>query len=84
MAESPTATITPFKNIYQVWDVGSKTIAYELGVSPFEEDVLYQRKSGRYEKGDYKIVKEITDVLPIFSGVSKTLSPDEMAKFYEK
>jgi hypothetical protein len=29
-------------------------------------------------------VKELTDILPGFSGVSKTNNPENLAKFYEK
>lgn len=84
LAESPTATIRPVKNAWEL-AVSAKNLGmYNLGWPVDEKEIYYQRKSGPYEKGDLKVVKELTDILPGFSGVSKTNNPENLAKFYEK
>jgi hypothetical protein len=84
MAQSPTATFTPVKNAFELLGTTTNTIGYGVGFPGIDEkDVFYQRQSGIYEKGDLKITKELTDVLPLFSGVSKSLDPERIAKFYE-
>lgn len=84
IVESPTATIRPVKNAWEAAGAIGNLGLYQLGWDVDEKDIFYQRKSGQYDKGDYKVVKEITDILPVFSGLSKTSNPENLAKFYEK
>jgi len=84
LAESPTATIRPVKNAWELAISAKNLGMYNLGWPVDEKEIYYQRKSGPYEKGDLKVVKELTDILPGFSGVSKTNNPENLAKFYEK
>lgn len=47
--------------------------------NPFEQ---YERKSGSYEKGDYKISKAFGKLVPVFSGIHKSLTPGNQLNFY--
>ena len=47
-----------------------------------EKDIFYQRDSGRYQKGDRKIQKQVEDLMPIFRGLNKSGSPEEAAKYF--
>lgn len=47
--------------------------------NPFEQ---YERKSGAYDKGDYKINRAFSKIVPVFSGLNKSLNPGNQLTFY--
>lgn len=83
IAQSPTAVATPIKNLADLVTSTYNLGKYSVGIPVDEKEVFYQRRSGRYEKGDLKITKELLDVLPVVGGFLKSASPEEAVKFYE-
>ena len=81
--DSPTATANLFRKWSNLIDQGASEFGYAVGVTP-EEEIFYQRKQGIYEKGDRKIIRDITRVLPITDGILSTLTPEEKIKFLQK
>ena len=79
---SPTAVATPVKNWWQFFGSVKNLGLYQIGLAD-QEDVFYQRRSGRFEKGDLKFVKELYDVMPGIAGSFKSLDPAEAAKWYQ-
>jgi len=79
---SPSAVSTPIKNWWQLFGATKNLGLYYLGADN-EEDVLYQRRSGRFQKGDKKWNKEFLDVFPGAAGTFKSLDPAQAAKFYQ-
>lgn len=79
---SPSAVSTPIKNWWQLFGATKNLGLYYLGADN-EEDVFYQRRSGRFQKGDKKWVKEFLDIFPGAAGTFKSLDPAEAAKFYQ-
>ena len=79
---SPSAVSTPIKNWWQLFGSTKNLGLYYLGADN-EEDVFYQRRSGRFQKGDKKWTKEFLDVFPGAAGSFKSLDPAEAAKFYQ-
>ena len=81
-AKSPTAAVRPLTNLY---DLGShllfKELPYATGVDIEEKDIFYQRKSGRYNKGDRKVWKKFDKSIPIWSGVNK--NAEEAIKWFD-
>lgn len=82
IAQSPMAAVRPIQNLAELAVSTFELMFYPTGIVP-EKEVFYQKKSGRFEKGDLKWVKDFTDVLPIVSGVFKSADPNEAAKFYD-
>jgi hypothetical protein len=80
--ENPTATTNFLKNGIQLLFAVKDLAGYSIGVVD-ESEVKYQKRSGMYEKGDYKWVKKFTDFIPGVSGIFKTLDPDEALSYYE-
>ena len=81
--DSPTATANLFRKWTNLIDQGTSEFGYAIGVTP-EDEIFYQRKQGIYEKGDRKIIRDITRVLPITDGILSTLTPEEKIKFLQK
>ena len=81
--QSPTATVRPILKGGELVSQIFNEIQYFLG-SPFvdESAIFYQRRSGRFKKGDRKITKDFQDLLPIFRGLQKTFSPEEAYKWF--
>lgn len=44
----------------------------------------YQRKTGFYEKGDYKIEKRFADLVPVYGQLIRALTPEEQIKEYNR
>lgn len=82
MTKSPMAATRPVLNLIELMNSIRKRVLYPIGIVP-EDEVFYQRKSGMFEKGDEKWVKDFIDVLPAASGVFKTMDPGEAAKFFD-
>jgi hypothetical protein len=70
MAARPMATINLMEDYMKLAEVSLYTAQYETGIYLDEEKVskgaLYQRRSGSYEKGDYKLGARLNKVMPLF------------------
>lgn len=62
--QSPSASMTSIERVYKL---GRQVFM------PFEE---FERKSGMWEKGDYKIQKRFMDVFPILSQIERSTNPE--------
>ena len=78
ITKSPSAAARPLMNIYDlIMHVTFKEIPFALAregsdfEKSFEKDLFYQRKSGKYNKGDRKTWAKFEKVLPIWSGINK-------------
>jgi len=80
---SPTATARPIINTWEASNKMYDTALYHLTGIGDEKDIYYQRRAGRYEKGDSKWVKEFLDAFPVASGVFKSLDPKEASKYWD-
>ena len=79
---SPTATARPIeRGLGLINHVVRREVPYILGFGD-PEKIFYQRKSGRFEKGDRKIRKKFEDLLPVMRGVRKTQTPREAYKWF--
>lgn len=83
LAQSPSAAATPIKHWAQFITSTFNLGRYAIGLPTDETTVFYQRRAGRYEKGDLKWWKEFYDVLPGLAGFLKSQDPKEALKFYE-
>tara|TARA_R100000951_G_scaffold116176_1_gene126893 strand:- start:12486 stop:16859 length:4374 start_codon:yes stop_codon:yes gene_type:complete len=83
MMRSPTATARPVeKGIDLLQQLGNE-LGYITGMPWIDEgDVFYQRRTGRFNKGDRKIRKDFEDLLPIWRGVTRSNSPEEAYKWF--
>ena len=83
MMRSPTATARPIeKGIDLLGQLGNE-LGYVTGMPWIDEgDIFYQRKTGRFNKGDRKIQKDFQDLLPIWRGFTRTTSPEEAYKWF--
>ena len=81
--QSPTATVRPITKGVELVSQIFNEVQYALG-SPFVDEgaIFYQRRSGRFKKGDRKITKDFQDLLPVFRGLQKTFSPEEAYKWF--
>ena len=70
MAMRPMATINLMEDYMKLAEASLYTAQYETGLYLDEEKVskgaLYQRRSGAYEKGDYKLGARLNKVMPLF------------------
>ena len=83
MMRSPTATARPVeKGIDLLQQLGNE-LGYVTGMPWVDEgDIFYQRRTGRFNKGDRKIRKDFEDLLPIWRGVTRSGSPEEAYKWF--
>lgn len=72
ITKSPTVAQTSVENMIEL-----------LGQLPNYSE-QYERKSGIYEKGDYKIEKKFYDAMPILASVQRTLMPQEQLNIYNR
>ena len=81
--QSPTATAKPILKGGELLGQMINEVRYVLG-DPFIDDsaIFYQRKTGRFQKGDRKIRKDFEDLLPIFRGLQKSRTPEEAYKWF--
>jgi len=81
--KSPTATARPIEQgIALIEQIAFREVPYMLGADIDNDKIFYQRKSGRYQKGDRKIRKKFEDLIPILRGIRKSQSPGEAAKWF--
>ena len=81
--QSPTATARPILKGGELLGQMISEVRYVFG-DPFVDDsaIFYQRRTGRFEKGDRKIRKDFEDLLPIFRGLQKSKTPEEAYKWF--
>ena len=79
--QSPTATARPILKGGELLNQLLSEGAYAIGLGD-QKEIFYQRKSGRYQKGDRKIRKDFEDLLPIFRGLQKTQTPQDAYKWF--
>ena len=82
IAKSPTATARQVEQTLKLLNQIKREGLYNLGFPVDEKDIFYQRRTGRYQKGDRKIQKQVEDLMPIFRGLNKSGSPEEAAKYF--
>ena len=85
MLSSPTATARPVQAGFDLLGQIGLELGYATGMPWIEEkDVLYQRKTGRFNKGDHKITKDFQDLMIGWRGVSKSVGdgPKEAYKWF--
>ena len=72
ITKSPSAAARPMMNIYDLFThIAFKELPYAVGIDVAEKDLFYQRKSGKYNKGDRKTWSKFEKVLPVWSGINK-------------
>ncbi len=82
MMRSPTATARPIeRGLGLINHVIRKEVPYILGFGD-PEKIFYQRRSGRFEKGDRKIRKKFEDLMIGVRGIRKTQTPREAYKWF--
>ena len=79
--QSPTATARPILKGGELLGQILSEGAYAIGLGD-QKDVFYQRKTGRFKKGDRKIKKDFEDLLPIFRGINKSKTPQDAYKWF--
>ena len=80
---SPTATARPIEQGIKLIGQLTRDIPYFMGIPWIDEsDVYYQKRTGRFEKGDRKIVKKIQDIMPIWRGFVKSDNPREAYQWF--
>jgi hypothetical protein len=85
MAKSPAATIRPLENgLGLVEQIAFYELPYAVGIPIDPKHIYYQRRTGRFNKGDRKIRKSIEDMLPIIRGIQKSKTPEDAIKWFSK
>ena len=81
---SPTATARPIEKGLELMSQIGTDLGYFTGLAPWvdEKKVYYQRRTGRFNKGDRKLRKDFEDLLPIWRGLTRTTSPGEAYKWF--
>jgi hypothetical protein len=80
--KSPSATFRPIEQLGSMIN----SIGYELmngvGIPIANKQLFYQRKTGRFKKGDRKIRKDFEDLMPILRGLRTTQTPKEKYQWF--
>jgi hypothetical protein len=85
MAKSPAATIRPLEGGLGILNqVLRYEIPHAVGFPIEDKRIHYQRKTGRFEKGDRKIKKQFQDLVPVLRGLEKSKAPEEATKWFTK
>ena len=81
---SPTATARPIERGLSLMNhIVRREVPFLMGIPWIDEtDIYYQRKTGRFEKGDRKIRKKFEDLLPVVRGIRKSQTPREAYKWF--
>jgi hypothetical protein len=82
LMKNPTAASQLVEDNIQLLQASMDLLFNSVGIVP-DEDVYYQRRAGRMQKGDLKWTKELLDVLPIAAGLYKSVDPEQASKYYE-
>ena len=85
LLQNPTAASKFLKDLGDVATSSNALLWNQLGFTALypDEDVYYQRRAGRYQKGDLKWFKELEDVFPVASGLIKSTNPEQASKYYQ-
>ena len=85
MIESPTATMSTFK---AMWELVEQIFRYELphmlGADIDKKNIFYQRRTNENKKGDRKIKGLIYKNIPYYVGPSKSSRPEDAITFYRQ
>lgn len=79
--KSPSATISPFEDLGQFFNALIYYSEYMMGWDIEDKYIHYQQNTAKNEKGDLKVWKEFLDLMPYYSGFSKT--PATAVDYYE-
>ena len=82
--ESPTATARPLVKGYELFNQILLHSGYAVGLPIPEKAIFYQRRSGRYAKGDAKLRKHFEDLVPVWRGLTKTGNPLEAYNWFNQ
>ena len=81
--KSPTATARPVEQgVALIEQLVFLELPHMLGMPVDKSKIFYQRKKGRYNKGDRKLRKKINDLIPVLRGIQKTSTPEEGVKWF--
>ena len=84
IAKSPTATAKPLEQGLALMEhLVFREIPYMIGLPIDDKKLFYQRKSGRFEKGDRKLRKMVEDLIPVLRGINKSKTPKEAAQWFD-
>lgn len=82
--KSPTATARPIEQgVALLEQIVFQEIPHFMGISDNKSEIFYQRKTGRYNKGDRKIQKMMGKFIPGYSGLVKSGNVEEATKWFE-
>ena len=86
LLESPTAGLRPIQGVIRLLDSTWKNGVYfgSGGNIIDQKQIYFQRRSGRFEKGDLKISKDFQKLVPALNGVEKSRKPEELLKWFNK
>ena len=85
IAKSPAATVRPLENgLGLVEQIAFYDLPHAVGFPIDPKHVYYQRRTGRFNKGDRKVRKDIEDMLPIIRGLQKSKTPEDAIKWFSK
>ena len=84
IVQDPTAAANPVRHLaemlHSMWLYGG----YHAGFPGIEEkEVYYQKRAGRWKKGDAKFLKETSDFVPVLRGSFTSTDPEEARKYYD-
>jgi hypothetical protein len=86
LLESPTAGLRPIQGVIKLLDSTWKNGLYFASGGNIidEKDIYFQRRSGRFEKGDAKIWKDLSKMIPALNGLEKNKRPEELLQWFNK
>lgn len=82
VVQDPTAAANPVRHLAEALRAIYIHLGYKAGFKD-ESEALYQRRSGRWQKGDPKVYKEILDFAPVLRGFFTSSDPEEARKYYD-
>ena len=59
-------------------------LPHAVGIPIEDKNIHYQRRTGRFEKGDRKLRKKVEDLLPVVRGLEKSGALEEATKWFTK
>ena len=80
--KSPSATFRPIEQGASLIEQLFVELGNGIGIPMDDKRIYYQRKTGRFNKGDKKIWKDIEDLMPVLRGLRTTQSPREKYKWF--
>ena len=80
--KSPSATFRPIEQGASLIEQVFAELYHGVGLPMDDKRIYYQRKTGRFNKGDRKIRKDLEDLMPILRGLRTTQSPKEKYKWF--